>query len=112
MVRDRARSYLPVAIIDDDPLKQRLTVEGVRVRGTRAHLEEVADEYDAQVLAIAMPSADADLIRDLSGRADHVGMDVMVLPPVSELIGRPSLGDLRTLDPVSYTHLDVYKRQE
>ena len=98
MVRDRARSYLPVAIIDDDPLKQRLTVEGVRVRGTRAHLEEVADEYDAQVLAIAMPSADADLIRDLSGRADHVGMDVMVLPPVSELIGRPSLGDLRTLD--------------
>jgi FlaA1/EpsC-like NDP-sugar epimerase len=98
MVRDRSRTYLPVAIIDDDPRKQRLTVEGVRVRGTRANLEQVADEYDAAVLAIAMPSADGDLIRDLSDRADHAGMDVMVLPPVSELIGRPSLGDLRNLD--------------
>ncbi|HOI02548.1 MAG TPA: nucleoside-diphosphate sugar epimerase/dehydratase [Dermatophilaceae bacterium] len=98
MVRDRSRTYLPVAIIDDDPRKQRLTVEGVRVRGTRDALEQVADEYGAEVLAIAMPSADADLIRDLSDRADHVGMDVMVLPPVSDLIGRPSLGDLRNLD--------------
>ncbi|MBK6440604.1 MAG: polysaccharide biosynthesis protein [Actinomycetales bacterium] len=98
MVRDRSRTYLPVAIIDDDPRKQRLTVEGVRVRGTRATLEQVANEYDADVLAIAMPSADGDLIRDLSERADHAGLDVMVLPPVSELIGRPSLGDLRDLD--------------
>ncbi|MBK6443581.1 MAG: polysaccharide biosynthesis protein [Actinomycetales bacterium] len=98
MVRDRSRTYLPVAILDDDPLKQRLTVEGVRVRGTRATLEQVANEYDADVLAIAMPSADGDLIRDLSERADHVGLDVMVLPPVSDLIGRPSLGDLRDLD--------------
>ena len=68
------------------------------MRGTRDALEQVADEYGAEVLAIAMPSADADLIRDLSDRADHVGMDVMVLPPVSDLIGRPSLGDLRNLD--------------
>jgi FlaA1/EpsC-like NDP-sugar epimerase len=98
MVRDRTRTYVPVAIIDDDPRKQRLTVEGVRVRGTRDSLEQVADEYGAALLAIAMPSADAALIRDLSERADHAGLDVMVLPPVSELIGRPSLGDLRNLD--------------
>lgn len=98
MVRDRSRTYLPVAILDDDPLKQRLSVEGVRVRGTRDDLEHVADEYGAQVLAIAMPSAEGELFRDLSERADHVGLDVLVLPPVSELIGRPSLGDLRNLD--------------
>lgn len=98
MVRDRTRTYVPVAIIDDDPRKQRLTVEGVRVRGTRDSLEQVADEYSAALLAIAMPSADAALIRDLSERADHAGLDVMVLPPVAELIGRPSLGDMRNLD--------------
>jgi len=98
MVRDRNQSYVPVAIVDDDPLKQRLTVEGVRVRGTRESLEQVARDYGAEILAIAMPSADGDLIRDLSARADEAGLDVMVLPPVSDLIGRPSLGDLRNLD--------------
>jgi len=98
MTRDRSHTYHPVALLDDDPLKQRLTIEGVRVRGTRNKLEEVAGDLDAQLLAIAMPSADAALIRDLSERAEHAGLDVLVLPPVSSLIGRPSLGDLRTLD--------------
>lgn len=35
MVRDRNQRYHPVALLDDDPRKARLTLESIRVRGTR-----------------------------------------------------------------------------
>ncbi|HQH07400.1 MAG TPA: polysaccharide biosynthesis protein, partial [Phycicoccus sp.] len=65
LARDRSRRFQPVALIDDDPLKARLSLEGVKVRGTRADLERVAERYDADTLAIAVPSAAPDLIQDL-----------------------------------------------
>ncbi|MBK8755684.1 MAG: polysaccharide biosynthesis protein [Actinomycetales bacterium] len=98
MVRDRNHHYHPVALLDDDPLKARLTIEGVRVRGTRGDLEAVAARYDADTLAIAMPSADASLIQDLSDRAAMAGLNVLVLPAMSDMFATPTLGDLRDLN--------------
>jgi len=80
--------YLPVAVLDDDPSKGRLRLEG-----------DVAASLGANTLAIAIPSADAALVRDLSDLADEAGLDVLILPPVSEMFGsRTSTGDLRDLD--------------
>jgi len=88
-----------VAILDDDPQKARLRVEGVRVRGTREALGAVAAQTGADTLVIALPSADAALIRDLRARADGAGLDVLVLPPISEILGgRPTTTDLRDID--------------
>ena len=98
MVRDRNHHYHPVALLDDDPLKARLTIEGGRVRGTRGDLEAVAARYDADTLAIAMPSADASLIQDLSDRAAMAGLNVLVLPAMSDMFATPTLGDLRDLN--------------
>jgi FlaA1/EpsC-like NDP-sugar epimerase len=98
MVRDRNHHYHPVALLDDDPLKARLSIEGVRVRGTRNDLEDVAARYDADTLAIAMPSADATLIQDLSDRAALAGLSVLVLPAISDMFATPTLGDLRDLN--------------
>ena len=98
LARDRSRRFQPVALIDDDPLKARLSLEGVKVRGTRADLERVAERYDADTLAIAVPSAAPDLIQDLSERAERAGLDVMILPPVTDMITSPGAGDLRNLD--------------
>lgn len=60
LTHDTASSYAPVALLDDSLLKQRLTIDGVPVKGTRAELEEVASAYRADILAIAVPSADSD----------------------------------------------------
>ena len=38
MKRNRELGYTPVGLIDDDPRKRRLRVQGTRVRGTRADL--------------------------------------------------------------------------
>ena len=50
-------------------------------------------------MLVALPSADAPLLRELTALAEDAGMQVKVLPPVSELLdGRIRLGDIRDLD--------------
>ena len=98
LTRDTTSAYAPVALLDDSVLKQRLTIEGVPVRGTRADLEEVASAYRAETLAIAVPSADSALIRDLTERAEACGLTSLVLPPANELVGGLSSTDLRDVN--------------
>jgi FlaA1/EpsC-like NDP-sugar epimerase len=98
LTHDSTSSYAPVALLDDSPLKQRLAIEGVPVKGTRADLEDVASACRADTLAIAVPSADSALIRDLSDRAEACGLATLVLPPASELVGGLSSTDLREVD--------------
>ena len=98
LTRDTTSAYAPVALLDDSALKQRLTIEGVPVKGTRADLESVASAYRAETLAIAVPSADSALIRDLTERAEACGLTSLVLPPANELVGGLSSTDLRDVN--------------
>ena len=99
LVRDPGSGIRAVALLDDDSTKQRLAISGVRVRGRRDDLARVAERHDADTLVIAVPSASADLVRELSGLASDAGLSVLVLPPVRDIIdGRPSAADLRDLD--------------
>ncbi len=99
MMRNPESPLYAVAILDDDPVRQRLRIKGVQVRGGRGDLAEVADATDAELLVIAVPSGDADLYRDISRRANEVGLDVSVLPSVQDLLGSaPTFADIRPLE--------------
>ncbi|NMM30641.1 MAG: polysaccharide biosynthesis protein [Cellulomonas sp.] len=96
MVRDDTSGFFPVALLDDDRSKRRLHIDGIRVRGTREDIGDVALKFDATALVVALPQADAALIRDLSDRGAAAGLDVLVLPPLRDIIGgQPTLHDLR-----------------
>ncbi|HEX2273336.1 MAG TPA: nucleoside-diphosphate sugar epimerase/dehydratase [Acidimicrobiales bacterium] len=96
MLRDPESPYLPVALLDDDPAKRNLRIMGVPVVGTRAAVSRAAADYKADVLLIAIPSAGASLVTELSEVAAAAGLDVKVLPPVGELFGGPvGVGDIR-----------------
>jgi FlaA1/EpsC-like NDP-sugar epimerase len=95
---DSHTSYAPVAILDDDPHKRRLRVDGLRVQGGREAIARVAEQTDASALVIAIPSAERELLTDLRAVARGAGLDVLVLPPTDALIGRINSGDLRNLD--------------
>lgn len=91
--------YIPVAILDDDPRKSRLRVEGFRVRGPRQALEAVAALTRADTLVIAIPSATAAIIRDMRNRAVEAGLELLILPPISQILsGRPTTTDLRNVN--------------
>ncbi|MCL3862922.1 nucleoside-diphosphate sugar epimerase/dehydratase [Actinotalea sp. K2] len=99
MVRDEQAGYFPVALLDDDRSKRRLRIDGVRVRGTREDIAEVARAYDASALVVALPSADAALVRELSEAATAAGLDTLVLPPLHDIIGgKLSVQDLRDVN--------------
>ena len=98
LLRNPSSLYLPVGFIDDSPETHRLSISGVPVIGGRASLEEAKNKTRASVLLIAIPSADSTLINDISKRAQSLGMDVKIVPPVQNLFERPlDPSDIRDL---------------
>lgn len=99
LIRDVASGYHPVALLDDNKAKARYRIEGVRVRGTRHDMAAIGEKYGADTLVIALPFAEASTIREITELANDAGLDVMVLPKISEIIGgRPTAGDLRNVN--------------
>ena len=98
LLRRRTSQYVPVAFLDDDPSKQRLTISGVSVLGDRTAIARVAQRTGAEIILIAVPSASAKTIRDIAGIALEAGLQVKVLPAVSELFEQAvGVGDIRDL---------------
>jgi len=56
---------VPVGFIDDSHLKQRLTMYGIPVLGTRNHIPDIVNNYGIEEIIIAMPSAGGKTIREL-----------------------------------------------
>jgi FlaA1/EpsC-like NDP-sugar epimerase len=108
MLRNPSSPYVPVALLDDDPAKRTLRIMGVPVAGTRHAMAEVVRRYEADAVLIAIPSAGADLVRDLTDLAEPLNVDLKVVPPVAELFGRTvSVDDIRPV-----THEDLLGRRE
>jgi FlaA1/EpsC-like NDP-sugar epimerase len=108
MLRSPTSPYLPMALLDDDPAKRSLRIMGVPVIGTRDKLADAVRTLRADTVIIAIPSADAELVRTLTELAEPLKVDVKVVPPVAELFGRTvSVDDIRPV-----THADLLGRRE
>jgi FlaA1/EpsC-like NDP-sugar epimerase len=95
MLRTPDSAYRPVALLDDDSQKSRLHVDGLRVRGTRADIVDVAAAHGARSVLFAMPSASGELLREITEPLLAAGLQILVLPPVRELLGTLNLSDIR-----------------
>ncbi|WP_411720989.1 polysaccharide biosynthesis protein [Mycetocola sp.] len=98
MLTDPSSQFLPVALMDDDPLKSNVQHRGVRVLGTLHDLHKVVDKTRATELVICIGRADSVLIRHISDAATAAGLRVKVLPPLEDLLNRKtSLADMRDI---------------
>jgi len=86
LVRNVELGLDPVGFVDDDPLKQRLRFEGVRVRGTTRDLSRVLDEAEPDEVIIAIPSAPGELRMRVVIACRDRGIPVRTLPTVFELL--------------------------
>ncbi len=75
-----------VGFVDDDPLKQRLRFEGVRVRGTTRELPHILDDAEPDEVIIAIPSAPGELRGRVVAACRERGIPVRTLPTVFELL--------------------------
>ncbi|SCF21658.1 NDP-sugar epimerase, includes UDP-GlcNAc-inverting 4,6-dehydratase FlaA1 and capsular polysaccharide biosynthesis protein EpsC [Micromonospora viridifaciens] len=90
--------YRPVGLLDDDPDNRGLRVDGLRVLGGREQLDAVVRATGARTVIFSMSGADAELLRDVRGRALRAGAAFKVLPPVRELLDRPvAVTDVRDM---------------
>jgi FlaA1/EpsC-like NDP-sugar epimerase len=99
--------YRPVALVDDDPLKARLRIEGVRVEGTIDDLAEVARQAEAATVLLAIPTADSELVQRVNRLCDEAQLRLLVLPPVHDMFGTPTLADIRPV-----TEADLLGRRQ
>ncbi|WP_460516902.1 polysaccharide biosynthesis protein [Flindersiella endophytica] len=100
MIRDTSSPYIPVAMLDDDPGKRHLRINGIRVRGTRQDIVRVAQETRAEALVIAVPSGSAAFFRELAHSGHEAGLEVKVLPGIADLLAPSSITirDVRDID--------------
>lgn len=92
------RRYVPVGVIDDDPSKKRLRVDGVRVVGGPDKIGKLVSASGARALVLAIPSADATVVSRARALADEHELDLLVMPRLESLLGSPRGADLRHLN--------------
>ena len=109
LLKDPARGYTPMGIVDDDPRKKNLRIHGVRVLGTTDDLPHILRDNKPDELLIAIPSASGAVRQRVVEVAQEAGVPVKTLPGLFELIS----GDLdlaRQIRPVQVE--DVLGREQ
>jgi len=86
MRRTPALGYTPIGLVDDDPRKENMRLEGVRVLGTTADLPHILRDNKPDELLIALPSASGEERQRIVEIARKVGVPIKTLPGLHELI--------------------------
>ena len=88
LLNDKKARFLPVGLIDDDPTKSNRWIAGVKMMGTLADLGSVIDRTAAQALIVSIPRANSETLRRVNSAAAPLGLEVHVLPSLSEVLGQ------------------------
>jgi FlaA1/EpsC-like NDP-sugar epimerase len=86
MLRTPALGYTPTGLVDDDPKKQHMRLEGIRVVGTTADLPHILRDNKPDEVLIALPSASGETRQRIVEIARGEGVPVKTLPGLHELI--------------------------
>ena len=98
MMTDPDSPLRPVALLDDDPSKRRLTLHSVQVLGGTDEIIETARATSAEVLVIAIANADSAMLRKLTDDGVEAGLQVLITPSVQQMVsGKVTVSDLRNI---------------
>jgi len=111
MLRDPEGTWLPVALVDDDRARRHLRIRGVPVLGDTRSIGKAAEQSNAEVLVVAIPSASADTVTRIAESGRAAGLDVKVLPSTSELlrddVGIRDIRDINLADVLGRKQVDT-----
>lgn len=96
LLRMRPAVYAPVAFVDDDPAKQGQEIHGIRVVSNIDNIASVAGQWDADLIMLALPSANSDQMRRIVELCEMSGLPFRTLPKLQSLVsGKVSINELR-----------------
>ncbi len=93
LLRQADSGYLPVGFLDDDLRKRHSDVRGIRVLGPVDRLNKYIKKQNAEILLIAIPSANDAQMRTIVERCEQSGLPFLTLPSVKNLLSTQILGD-------------------
>ena len=87
LLRELPRSgYTAVALVDDDPAKASVALNGIRVAGSIAGLPAVIHRYHPDEIMIAIPSATSEQMRRITEVCHRTGVRFRTVPGLADLI--------------------------
>ncbi|NWF90655.1 MAG: polysaccharide biosynthesis protein [Ignavibacteriaceae bacterium] len=99
--RSETRKFYPIGFIDDDPLKQNLYLQGIRVLGTTKNLAEIIKRYQVDSILISVLTADRKFHRKILSLAREAGItDVKVISTINDISDsvKVRMQDVRDID--------------
>ena len=94
--------YHPVAILDDDPLKQGTTLQGVPVVGPIDSIAEQARQHRAQAIVMALPTASTSQFYRAVRACKATGLPLKTTPDLAQILQSssvaPRVSDFRLED--------------
>ena len=76
----RSRDFLPVGVVDDNPLKQGLDIHGVRVMGGLEDIAQLCNDFEVDLIFIAIASATSNLMQRLVVLCEKANVPFQTLP--------------------------------
>ncbi len=92
--------YIPVAIVDDSPEKVHCYTQGLRVIGTRYDIPAIVENYNIDVILLAIPSASDREKSKITEIALSTGAKIKTLPPLHDIL-------FTEMSPAAFTDIDV-----
>ena len=99
MLSSRHINIDPIGFVDDDPSKQKKSIYGIPVLGTRKDIPRLVKQYDVEEVVIAIPTAPGSVIRDIRTLCEAAGVPSRTMPGMYEILsGQISVSQLRNVD--------------
>jgi len=99
--RTESRIFNPVCLVDDDPLKQNIYIQGIKVVGKIDNLPEIIRKFKINTILVSILSVDRKFHRKIFQYAHNLGIkDVKVVSTINDISDSVKVGmkDIRDID--------------
>ncbi len=110
LLRDKTRTYLPVAFVDDKPRRLGQDIHGIPVVGGSDSIPDIVRDRSIDIIVLAIPSAKVKQRQHLVELCERAGVPFRTVPQLGDLMSgqvainqlrRVSIEDLLGREPVS-----------
>jgi FlaA1/EpsC-like NDP-sugar epimerase len=99
MHRMTVSQYEVVGFIDDDPAKKGTSIHGIPVLGTMEQLPKICKDYNIEEIAIAMPSASRQELRQVIQTCEGTKIRFRTVPSITDIAsGKLRVSQIRNVD--------------
>ena len=81
--------YRPVCFVDDDPAKRGRRIHGLPVAGATSDLAHLVEQFDIDMVALAISSAGPGRVREVLTICEALGVPARIVPGLPELVESP-----------------------